>query len=128
MITSPSTVYGEDVPVPTPDDYGTLEPIFFYAASKLACESLCTVYKGTSDFEARNFIANVVGRHGHSVLPDFVEKLRQNPDRRYLGIGSRGSRTYTWMIVLRNTARRGERRRRNIQRRERRHGIRHGNS
>jgi len=80
--TSSSTVYGE-APRPTPEDYAPLEPISVYGAAKLSEESLLSVYAHSHDFTVWNFrFANIVGpRFGAGVVPDFVEKLRADPDR-----------------------------------------------
>jgi len=79
--TSSSTVYGE-APRPTPEDYAPLEPISIYGASKLAEESLLSVYGHSHGFTVWTFrFANVVGpRLRGAVVPDFIEKLRDNPD------------------------------------------------
>jgi len=92
---STSTVYGE-APRPTPETHGPLEPISLYGASKLACEGLCTAYQGTFGLDAYVYrFANVVGGRGHGVVPDFVEKLRDDPNKlRILGDG-RQRKSYT---------------------------------
>ena len=79
--TSSSTVYGE-APRPTPEDYAPLEPISVYGAAKLAEESLLSVYANAHDFTVWNCrFANVVGpRFGAGVVPDFIEKLAENPE------------------------------------------------
>ena len=79
--TSSSTVYGE-APRPTPEDYGPLEPISVYGAAKLAEEGLCSTYAHTHGFTVWNFrFANVVGPGLRgAVIPDFVEKLRDDPE------------------------------------------------
>ncbi|MFB6079727.1 MAG: NAD-dependent epimerase/dehydratase family protein [Haloferacaceae archaeon] len=78
--TSSSTVYGE-APRPTPEDYAPLEPISEYGASKLADEALISTYAHSRDFTAHVFrFANIVGPHQRgTVVPDFVEKLREDP-------------------------------------------------
>ena len=78
--TSSSTVYGE-APRPTPEDYAPLEPISVYGASKLADEGLLSTYAHSHDFTVWNFrFANVVGpRLRGAVIPDFVEKLTDDP-------------------------------------------------
>lgn len=88
--TSTSTVYGEDVPIPTHESYGPLKPISLYGASKLACEALCTAFEGTFGFKSWIFrFANIVGKRCHGVIPDFIEKLNKNPNRlRILGDGN----------------------------------------
>ncbi|MFB6073810.1 MAG: NAD-dependent epimerase/dehydratase family protein [Haloarculaceae archaeon] len=80
--TSSSTVYGE-APRPTPEDYAPLEPISVYGASKLAEEALLSVYAHSHGFRTWVFrFANIVGPRlqAGAVIPDFVEKLREDPD------------------------------------------------
>ena len=81
VYTSSSTVYGE-APVPTPEDYAPLEPISVYGASKLADEGLLSVYAHSHGFSVWNVrFANVVGpRLRGAVIPDFIEKLGDDPD------------------------------------------------
>jgi len=83
VFTSTSTVYGEPGRVPTPEDYGPLEPISTYGASKLASEALLSAYAHSFGVQAVVFrMANVVGgRSGHGVVVDLVRKLRRNPKR-----------------------------------------------
>ncbi|MFC4543283.1 NAD-dependent epimerase/dehydratase family protein [Halosolutus amylolyticus] len=78
---SSSTVYGE-APRPTPEDFAPLEPISVYGASKLGEEGLVSTYAHSHGLTAWTFrFANVVGpRLRGAVIPDFVEKLRANPD------------------------------------------------
>jgi UDP-glucose 4-epimerase len=79
--TSSSTVYGE-APRPTPEDYAPLEPISVYGASKLAEESLLSVYAHSHDFTVWIYrFANIVGPRLQlgAVIPDFIEKLRDDP-------------------------------------------------
>ena len=79
--TSSSTVYGE-APRPTPEDYAPLEPISVYGASKLADESLLSTYAHTHGMTVWNFrFANIVGSGLRgAVIPDFIEKLREDPE------------------------------------------------
>ncbi|MBZ6494309.1 NAD-dependent epimerase/dehydratase family protein [Natrinema longum] len=79
--TSSSTVYGE-APRPTPEDYAPLEPISAYGASKLADEGLLSARAHSHELTVWNFrFANVVGpRLRGAVIPDFIEKLRENPE------------------------------------------------
>lgn len=92
---STSTVYGE-APRPTPETHGPLEPISLYGASKLAGEGLCTAYQGTFGVDAYVYrFANVVGERGHGVVPDFVDKLCDDPNKlRILGDGEQ-RKSYT---------------------------------
>ncbi|MDS0298497.1 NAD-dependent epimerase/dehydratase family protein [Halogeometricum sp. S1BR25-6] len=79
--TSSSTVYGE-APRPTPEDYAPLEPISVYGASKLADEGLLSTYAHSKDFTVWLFrFANIVGpKQRGNVIPDFIEKLLEDPD------------------------------------------------
>ena len=94
--TSSSTVYGE-APRPTPEDHAPLEPISVYGAAKLAEEGLLSVYAHTRGFEVWNLrFANVVGpRLGAGVIPDFVEKLRADPERLEILGDGRQEKSYT---------------------------------
>ncbi|APW97618.1 UDP-glucose 4-epimerase [Halobiforma lacisalsi AJ5] len=78
--TSSSTVYGE-APRPTPEDYAPLEPISAYGASKLADEGLLSARTHSHDLTVWTFrFANVVGpRLRGAVIPDFIEKLEEDP-------------------------------------------------
>ncbi len=81
IFTSTSTVYGDAKILPTPEEYGPLEPISLYGASKLACEGLISAY--CHMFDMRGVIyrfANIVGsRSQHGVIWDFIHKLLENP-------------------------------------------------
>jgi UDP-glucose 4-epimerase len=80
--TSSSVVYGE-APRPTPEDYAPLEPISIYGASKLGEEGLLSVYAHSHDFTVWNFrFANIVGPRLQlgAVIPDFIHKLREDPE------------------------------------------------
>ena len=81
VFTSSSTVYGE-APRPTPEDYAPLEPISVYGAAKLAEESLISTYAHSHDLQSWVFrFANIVGpRLRGAVIPDFIEKLREDPE------------------------------------------------
>lgn len=83
LFTSTSTVYGEASVIPTPEDYGPLEPISLYGSSKLACDALISAYCHTFGMKAATFrFANVVGpRSTHGVTYDFVHKLRKDPQK-----------------------------------------------
>ena len=81
VFTSTSTVYGEAMVIPTPEDYTPLEPISVYGASKLACEALISAYCHSFNMKSWNFrFANIIGeRSSHGVITDFIRKLRANP-------------------------------------------------
>ncbi len=80
--TSSSTVYGE-ASRPTPEDHAPLEPISVYGASKLADEGLLSTYAHSYGFRVRVFrFANIVGPHQRgNVIPDFIEKLQNDPEQ-----------------------------------------------
>jgi UDP-glucose 4-epimerase len=82
IFASTSTVYGDALEIPTPETYGPLIPISTYGASKLACEALIMSYASTFNHHALILrLANIVGpRSGHGVIPDFVKKIRNNPN------------------------------------------------
>jgi UDP-glucose 4-epimerase len=73
-------VYGE-APRPTPEDFAPKEPISEYGAGKLAEEALISTYAHSHDLRAWVYrFANIVGpRLRGAVVPDFVEKLREDP-------------------------------------------------
>ena len=78
--TSSSTVYGE-AERPTPET-AALEPISVYGASKVAEESLCSVYAHSREFTVWAFrFANIVGRRltPGQVMVDFIQKLQADP-------------------------------------------------
>ena len=78
--TSSSTVYGE-APRPTPEDYAPLEPISIYGSSKLADEALISTFAHSYGVQSWVFrFANIVGpRQRGNVIPDFIEKLDEDP-------------------------------------------------
>lgn len=82
VFTSSSTVYGDASLIPTPEDYGPLEPISVYGGAKLAAEALISGYAHTFGFKALIFrLANIIGeRSNHGVIYDFINKLRKNPE------------------------------------------------
>ncbi|WP_281195789.1 NAD-dependent epimerase/dehydratase family protein [Halorubrum sp. F4] len=78
--TSSSTVYGE-APRPTPEDHSPLEPISIYGSSKLADEALISTYAHSYGVQSWVFrFANIVGPHQRgNVIPDFIQKLEEDP-------------------------------------------------
>lgn len=81
VYTSSSTVYGEDVELPTPESYGPMEPISLYGSSKMGCEAMLSAYAHSFDIETTVLrLANIIGgRSKKGVTYDFVEKLRDDP-------------------------------------------------
>ena len=80
---SSSVVYGEDAPMPTPEDHGPCMPISLYGASKQAGEGLISSWVGTFGFQAWVFrFANIIGERGtHGVIFDFIHELKADPTR-----------------------------------------------
>jgi UDP-glucose 4-epimerase len=99
FFTSTSTVYGDAMVLPTPEDYTPLEPISVYGASKLACEALIASYCHTYGMKAWVYrFANIIGsRSGHGVLHDFIGKLRKNPCR--IEILGDGTQSKSYLLV-----------------------------
>ncbi|RLG39352.1 UDP-glucose 4-epimerase, partial [Methanosarcinales archaeon] len=99
VFTSTSTVYGEALRIPTPEDYGPLMPISLYGASKLACEAMISAYCHTFGMKAVIYrFANVVGRRSrHGVIYDFIMKLSRNPHE--LEILGDGTQTKSYIYV-----------------------------
>ena len=83
LYTSGSGVYGDVGETHTTEDFGPLLPISMYGASKLGCEGLITAFCYMFDLKAYIFrFANVVGRRQtHGVGYDFINKLKENPQK-----------------------------------------------
>ena len=80
---SSSVVYGENAPMPTPENHGPCLPISLYGASKQAGEGLIGSWVGTFGLQAWIFrFANIIGERGtHGVIFDFIHKLKADPTR-----------------------------------------------
>lgn len=96
---SSSTVYGEAIVIPTPEDYGPLIPISLYGGAKLGAEALITAFTHSFDMQAWIFrFANIIGRRGtHGVIIDFVNKLKKNPNE--LEILGDGKQQKSYLLV-----------------------------
>ena len=83
VFASSSVVYGEDAPLPTPEDHGPCMPISLYGASKQAGEGLISSWVGTFGLQAWIFrFANIIGARGtHGGIFDFIHKLKNDPTR-----------------------------------------------
>ncbi len=98
IFSSSSTVYGE-APIPTREDFGPLEPISFYGASKLAGEAYISSFSHIFGIKGISFrFANVIGPRGtHGVIYDFINKLkRNNNELEILGDGTQ-SKSYLYI-------------------------------
>ncbi len=98
IFSSSSTVYGES-PINTPENYGPLEPISFYGASKLAGEAYISSFSHV--FGLRGYVfrfANVIGPRGtHGVIYDFIKKLKKDSEN--LEILGDGTQTKSYLYV-----------------------------
>jgi UDP-glucose 4-epimerase len=83
VFASSSVVYGENAPMPTPENHGPCMPISLYGASKQAGEGLISSWVGTFGLQAWVFrFANIIGQRGtHGVIFDFIHKLKADPSR-----------------------------------------------
>jgi len=99
VFTSTSAVYGDAKVLPVPENYGPLEPISIYGATKLACEALISSYCHTFSMTAIMYrFANIVGsRSRYGVIYDFIQKLKQDPKN--LKIFGDGKQTKSYLLV-----------------------------
>ena len=83
IFSSSGAIYGEPTLLPTPENYGPLFPISFYAASKIASETLISAFAATYQMRCWIFrFGNIVGGFPtHGVIHDFVLKLQRDPTR-----------------------------------------------
>lgn len=79
MFSSTSSVYGDAVEHPTPENY-PFEPTSLYGATKAGCESYIRVY--ASYYGMRSFIFRFVSftgeRYTHGIVFDVLKKLKSN--------------------------------------------------
>jgi UDP-glucose 4-epimerase len=99
VFASSSALYGETEIIPTPEDLPNIKPISFYGASKIAAEHFISSYCFTYGMQSWMFrFANVVGKRStHGVIPDFVNKLWNNPNE--LEILGDGNQTKSYFDV-----------------------------
>lgn len=82
VFASSATVYGEPASFPTSEDHPLIQTSL-YGASKLAGEAMIQAfseYYGIRSFIFR-FVSWVGERYSHGVVIDFINKLRQDPNR-----------------------------------------------
>ncbi len=81
------------------EDFGPLQPISFYGASKLAAEAYLSVY--AHSFGIRTLVLrfpNVIGeRSTHGAIYDFIRKLKDDPTR--LPVLGNGRQTKPYLYV-----------------------------
>lgn len=99
VFASSSALYGETEVIPTPEELPDIKPISFYGASKIASEHFISSYCYTYGMKSWMFrFANVVGKRAtHGVIPDFVKKLKNNPNE--LEILGNGLQTKSYFDV-----------------------------
>ncbi len=99
VFSSSSAVYGDAPHTPLSEDYGPINPISLYGASKLSGEASVSAFCGMLGMRGWVFrFANIIGgkarAKGGGVITDFIRKLKQNPKRlEILGDGTQ-SKTY----------------------------------
>jgi UDP-glucose 4-epimerase len=93
---SGSGIYGDRSTVPMNEDFGPLEPVSTYGASKLGCEAMMSAYCHMFEMHAVVFrFANVVGpRQTHGVTYDFVRRLINDPSELTIFGDGRQSKSY----------------------------------
>lgn len=90
IFASSSAIFGDTGTRRITEDYGPLQPISFYGASKLACEGLITAFCHNYEMQAWLYrFANIVGDNAtHGVVYDFLTRLKRDPTQlRVLGDG-----------------------------------------
>lgn len=98
LFTSSSTVYGHPDEIPVTESYD-LNPISYYGAGKIGSESLLRTYQNQTEGDVKIFrLANIVGPNLRgAVIPDFIEKLSDNPQE--LEILGNGKQMKSYMHV-----------------------------
>jgi UDP-glucose 4-epimerase len=96
---SSTTVLGDATQVPTPENYGPMQPMNLYGGAKMAMEGLISAYAHTFDFQAWifRFVDIIGGRIDHGVIYDFIRKLRANPAQ--LEILGDGSQRRSFLLI-----------------------------
>jgi UDP-glucose 4-epimerase len=98
---SSSAIFGETTEI-LHEDFGPLQPISFYGASKLAAEAYISAYAHLFDVAAVVLrFPNVVGeRATHGVIYDFLQKLEKSPlELEVLGDGNQ-TKPYLYVADL----------------------------
>jgi UDP-glucose 4-epimerase len=81
VFASSAAVYGNTTKLPTPENYG-FNPASCYGLSKVVGEQYCNMYSKQYGLDITILrFANVYGLRGHGVIPDFLDKLRRNPEK-----------------------------------------------
>lgn len=77
---STSSVYGDAMVHPTPEDY-PFEPTSLYGATKAACEHYIQAYASYYDFSVYlfRFVSFLGPRYTHGIVFDVLKRLKNNP-------------------------------------------------
>ncbi len=96
---SSGAIYGEKTSGFRSESHGPTLPISLYGAGKLACEAFISAYSHLFDIQAWIFrYGNIIsGRISHSVILDFICKLRANP--RELEVLGDGTQTKSYLLA-----------------------------
>jgi len=99
VLASTSSVYGQDAPLPTPEDAPSDQPLQAYAASKIGAEALCHAYHYLYDIDITIFRYFTV--YGPAGRPDmsmfrFTKWISENLPVRVNGTGEQ-SRGFTYI-------------------------------
>lgn len=99
VFASSSTVFGDPLIRPTPEDYGPLRPVSVYGASKMACEGLISSYCHMFGIQAWILrFANIVGRRAtHGIIIDLMHKLKKNQEN--LEVLGDGKQRKSYLLV-----------------------------
>lgn len=99
IFSSSSAVYGDGVPMPTPENTGGMHPISNYGAAKFSSENWISSFVENYGLSAWVFrFGNVVGeKMTHGVIYDFIRKLNKNPD--VLDVLGNGTQKKTYVHV-----------------------------
>jgi len=96
ILASSSTVYGNPIKTPTPEDH-PLQPISFYGLSKLLAEKCCAAYQSFGlRFTCLRFF-NVYGPEGGGVIYDFLRKIQANNERLEIIGSGRQSKDFVYV-------------------------------
>ena len=100
IFSSSSVVYGEPKIIPTPETYGSLEPISMYGAAKLSNEAMISSFSHKFNFKSIIFrFANIIGPDSsHGVIFDFINKLKTNQNK--LEILGDGNQSKSYLHIL----------------------------
>jgi len=99
IFTSSSAVYGQARILPTSEEYGPLQPMSLYAASKLACEALISAYCymfGLTSLILR--LANITGNNDtHGIIYDFKKQIQTDSTKLIILSDGKPRKSYVYV-------------------------------